>query len=71
MHQGAGPGLPQRKLGEKGDGKQGTDGTAFQCVNFIIALQGIYPSRSLRQYGGRRDQRRPPPTEASFTGVSK
>ena len=49
----------EEDLGEEGDGKQGTDGTAFQCVNFVIALQGIYPSRNLRQYGDRRDQRRP------------
>ncbi len=47
MHPGNGPGLAPRKLGEKGAvGEDDDSDTGFQCVNFIIALRGVYPSRS-------------------------
>ena len=47
MHPGNGPGLAPRKLGEKGAVDEDDDSDmGFQCVNFIIALQGVYPPRS-------------------------
>lgn len=56
MHQGTGPGLSPRKLGEKGGGENvqlatergpaHTNTQPFQCVNYIICLEGMFPSRS-------------------------
>lgn len=71
MHPGTGPGLSQRRLGERGGEEthahpaidyQGQNKVPFDsrnaaadrasnlppytCVNFIIAVQGIFPSRS-------------------------
>jgi microcystin-dependent protein len=48
MHPGQGPGLANRRLGEKGSAADGGEHpqSGFLCVNFIIALQGIYPPRS-------------------------
>ena len=45
---GQGPGLPQRELGEVigAAGDQGaTTASASLSVNFIIALQGVFPAR--------------------------
>ncbi len=62
MHPGTGPGLSSRQLGEKsgvesvtlwgvsaqntGGGQAHTNIQPFQCVNYIIALQGTFPSRN-------------------------
>jgi len=47
MHAGQGPGLPARRLGSAGTWNDQPGGdSGFQCVNFIMALQGIYPSRN-------------------------
>ncbi len=32
--------------GNAGGGQSHTNMQPYQCVNFIIALQGVYPSRS-------------------------
>ncbi len=53
MHEGQGPGLPYRRIGETGGNEQADDGsgkdtvrtTPYLCVNYIICLEGIYPSR--------------------------
>ncbi len=61
MHPGRGPRLTSRSMGDKG-GSEGVPGVGvasgtdahvpgnnmqpYQCVNFIIALDGIYPSRN-------------------------
>ena len=55
MHPGQGSGLAEnRRLGDKGGNLQADDGrgkntvrtTPFACVNHIICLQGIFPSRN-------------------------
>lgn len=53
LHQGQGPGLPMHREGAQGGNDfaaNGGDGdtvhtTPYACVNFIICLNGIYPSR--------------------------
>ncbi len=51
MHEGTGPGLPQRHLGQKGEdsipvGIPSSDSFPYQVVNYIIALEGHFPSRA-------------------------
>ena len=62
MHAGQGPGLPNVRLGQKGGGAKvsvvketpglpsspggSINSYAYQSINFIIALQGVFPSRS-------------------------
>ncbi len=48
MHAGQGPGLPDRRLGERGTvgGGDGPGGTPYLVVNFVIALVGLFPSRN-------------------------
>lgn len=51
MHAGTGPGLSHTSLGQKQGGAMAASGDAVatvptQTVNFIIALEGSYPSRS-------------------------
>ena len=52
MHAGQGPGLPDHRIGETGGNQQVDDSrkdtvrtTPYLCVNYIICLEGIYPSR--------------------------
>jgi microcystin-dependent protein len=58
IHHGQGPGLPERKIGEKskpkkvvsgdedGDGQSQADAPPFLVLNWCIAMAGIFPSRS-------------------------
>jgi microcystin-dependent protein len=53
MHPGQGPGLPSRRLGEKGGGdntdaarKEAVQTTPYCCVNHIICINGLFPSRN-------------------------
>ena len=51
---GQGPGLQNQRLGQRGGGQQADDGsgpdtvttTPYACVNYIICLAGVFPSRS-------------------------
>lgn len=50
MHQGTGVGLDPRRLGEMGGNTPGeatgAEGAGHCSLRFIIALQGVYPSRT-------------------------
>ena len=55
MHAGSGPGLTPRRIGNKGGAetttvKKGEDkkveGRPYTVINYIIATQGVYPSRN-------------------------
>jgi microcystin-dependent protein len=54
IHPGQGPGLPNYNLGETGGGGNAQPGNnpnvdvllPFLAINWIIAIEGIYPSRS-------------------------
>lgn len=47
MAAGSGPGLTPVKLGQKGSlSTQGGGEVGFGTVNYIIALQGTFPSRN-------------------------